>query len=138
MWSRSRFIFELPTCSVTQTTGAVSVMVTIISTSASSLAVLEVGVETGEGVDDGEGVEGGGGAARGVEEGATGGLEAGTCTFSWTTGVLGLGTGDADVEAEDGAGSSPPYAPGLSQQTSTSRSAVSGAALVASFWSGVL
>lgn len=84
-------------------------------------------------MDDGEGVEGGGGAAKDVEEGATGGLEAGTCT-----GMLGATTGDAGAEAEDGAGSSPPYAPGLSQQTSTSRSAVSGAALVASFWSGVL
>lgn len=95
-----------------------------------------MGVEAGEGVDDGDGVEdggGGGGAAKGVEEGATGGLEAGTCT-----GVLGVTTGAAGAEAEDGVGSSPPYAPGLSQQTSTSRSAVSGAALVASFWSGVL
>lgn len=79
MWSRSRFIFESPTCSVTQTIGAVSVTVTIISTSASPLAGLGLGVEAGEGVDDGDGVEGGGGAAKGVEEGATGGLEAGAC-----------------------------------------------------------
>ena len=45
---------------------------------------------------------------------------------------------EPELEPELPLGSSPPYAPGLSQQTSTSRSAFSGAALVASFWSGVL
>lgn len=43
-------------------------------------------------------------------------------------GLSGTTTGDTAV----------PYAPGLSQQSSTSRSAVSGAAVVAEFSSGVL
>ena len=51
-------------------------------------------------------------------------------------GLPGKTTGDAGAGDEDELPL--PYAPGLSQQISTSRSAVSGAAVVAEFSSGVL
>lgn len=91
---------------------------------------------SGDGEGDGDGDGDGEGDGEGGGDGADGGLEDGASGCSWTIELPGTTTGDAGAGA--GLDFLLPYAPGLSQQISTSRSAVSGAAVVAWFSVGVL